>query len=86
MGKSKKKEAKKQSTAQPALADLEAELDRLRKENEVLRSRLAEIRDLSSDAPHDDNDLIDGFNEDEEEDEEVDDRSTDEREPDATPV
>jgi hypothetical protein len=51
MGKNKKKKDKKHKNG-PA-GDLEAEVQRLRSENENLRARLVKIADLASDLPGD---------------------------------
>jgi hypothetical protein len=46
----KKKKVKKKNSVTPA-ADLEAEVQRLRAENEILRARLEKISELAADLP-----------------------------------
>ena len=60
MGKNKKKKDKKLKNGAVSVADLEAEIQRLREENEGLRARLEQIAELSSDLPAsgDDDDVM----------------------------
>lgn len=53
MGKNKKKKDKNQKNGYLPGADLEAEVQRLREENEALRARLEKIAELASDFPDD---------------------------------
>jgi hypothetical protein len=52
MGKQKKKD-KKQKKASSSPADLQTVIDRLRKENDILRARLEKIAELTRDLPED---------------------------------
>jgi hypothetical protein len=78
MAKNKKKD-KKRKIGASATTDLEAQLQRLRDENEALRARLEKIAELASELP--------GAAEQDDEDAEYDEmkRDVDDREPDVNP-